>query len=212
MKIALLGPPASGKGTMAEMLSQEYNIPWISAGDVLRRESRKDTELGKWLREELKTGRLIPPDIVNELVNQELSNLDSWIIDGYPRDMDQARYMDEHNKPHLVVLINIPREVSEIRILYRRQCPKCGATYNLKTKPPKKDNICDYCGSRLIQRNDDKPEVLEKRWSEYINKTLKVINHYKMQGLVVEINGDQSIMDEYKEFKEKLKAKGLLKE
>ncbi len=206
----MLGPPASGKGTMAEQLSKDYGLEWISVGELLRREARKDGERARKIRELVYTGKLLPFEIVNEVLKENLPK-DNWIIDGYPRDIDQARFLQENIPYDLVIFIDLPKEKSRERIVYRRQCPKCGAVFNLKTNPPKNDETCDYCGTKLIQRKDDKEEVWSIRWKVYEEKTFPLKQFFQEKGRIEIVNGDQPIKDEYKEIINVLKRKGLIK-
>ncbi len=203
MKIVLIGPPASGKGTVAQRLSKELNIPKVVTGELLRREAKKDTDLGREIRELLKTGQILPMELVNAVLFKELMKLDSWILDGYPRSLEQKEALDNNKatKPDIVIFIDVSKETSEKRILFRRQCPRCGKVYNLITNPPKHDELCDECNVKLIVREDDKKEVLEKRWEEYKKKTFPVVEAYKKEGLLREVDGEKSIDEEYEEVK-----------
>ena len=192
--IIFIAPPAAGKGTQSKLLSAEYNIPHISTCDLLRNEVAKKTQLGKELDKVMTSGGLVSDEIITELLKNRLSMDDAkngYIIDGYPRNMNQAKILMNllkelgHDTP-VVIFFDIDSKRALERTLSRIICPKCGASYNLLNKElkPKKENTCDICGSSLEIRKDDTEEVFLKRFDTYINSTKDLIDYYKDLGLL----------------------------
>ena len=185
--IMLIAPPAAGKGTQAELIVSKYNIPHISTGDILREISKEDSEIGSYVRETLSSGGLVKDEITYKLIEDRLSKDDcknGFIVDGFPRNLDQAIKYDEilDNLGYEignVILIDIDREVLESRITGRRLCEDCGAIYNINNKKqmPKKESICDNCGGNLYQRNDDNIEAFNNRYQVYLDKTEPIIKN-----------------------------------
>lgn len=188
MKIIIFGPPGSGKGTYASRLGPRLNIPHISTGDILREEVRNMTELGKRIQGYISTGKLVPDDVVNELVRKRLSKEDcrrGFILDGYPRSLEQAEFLDKLTKMDFVINLNVPDEVLVRRLSSRLVCRKCGAIYNILTLKPKVEGVCDKCGGKLYQRDDDRPEVVRKRIGLYKDKIAPLLEHYSKTGIAM---------------------------
>jgi adenylate kinase len=198
MRIVMLGPPGSGKGTRAQIISERYDIPIISTGDILREAAEKETERGRKIRKILDRGNLVPSEIVNELVKESLESRNTekgYILDGYPRNKDQARALEKtleqrNDKLNYVLYVDIEDETIIERLSQRRTCPKCGAVYHLEFNPPEDDLICDICGHELVQRRDDKPEVIRNRLKVYREETEPLLDMYRKKGLVEKIPGD----------------------
>ncbi len=186
MIIVLLGPPGAGKGTVAECLMKK-GFRTFSVGEALRKEVRSGSELGKKVKEYLDRGELVPADIVNRIVLSHLE--DNMVLDGYPRSMEQAKALETVDLPVKIVFLDVPDEVIVERMKYRYVCPRCGTPYNLKTKPPKNDLKCDYCGVRLIRRKDDEPEVVRERLRVYREETEPVMKYYREKGVLIEVDG-----------------------
>ncbi|MCW4050048.1 MAG: adenylate kinase [Candidatus Bathyarchaeota archaeon] len=198
MRIVMLGPPGSGKGTQARIISDIYGIPVITTGDMLREAVAEGTEYGKVAKEYMNRGDLVPDDIVNGIVRQRFSQPgieEGFILDGYPRSTSQADALDEileENNQKLDYIIHIVLGDKTIidRLSKRRSCPNCGAIYHLESKPPKKKGYCDQCGSGLIRREDDNPDVIKNRLEVYREKTRPLLERYKDRGLIKEVPGD----------------------
>jgi len=194
MILIFLGKPGSGKGTQDSMVSKELGMPTISMGELLRKMEDDKTPLAKKIKEHIDKGNLAPDDLVIQLLNERLKKPDcknGYILDGFPRTLNQAEIFDR--KIDKVVYIDVPDEVITKRLSSRRECPSCGATYNLITNPPKKDEICDRCGSRLAIRKDDNPETIKNRLNVYNSQTKPLIEYYEKKKLLAKVNGDQPI-------------------
>ena len=198
MNLVFLGPPGSGKGTLAERLSSELNIPHISTGDILREETKLGTPLGKRVKLFMETGELVPDKIILEVMKERIRKPDcqkGFLLDGFPRTMPQALGLDDVLKESTKSIdLVLKFEVSEDSVLKRLGgrliCSGCGADFNLYTKPPQRDLICDFCGSKLYQRPDDAKEVTLNRLRVYKQETLPVEEYYNKQGKLRKVNGE----------------------
>jgi adenylate kinase len=210
MRIVLLGPPGSGKGTRAHIISELYDIPVITTGEMLREAVREETEYGKVAKGYMNRGDLVPNDIVNGIVRDRFEKDDvqkGFILDGYPRSVNQADALDEILKDQNIKLTHVVSvvlgdEVIVKRLSQRRSCPKCGEIYHLIAKPSKKTGVCDICGAKLILRDDDKKEVILHRLKVYRENTQTLLDRYDKQGLIVETDGEvslESLKDHLKE-------------
>jgi adenylate kinase len=199
-----LGAPGVGKGTQAQLLVARYGIPQISTGDLLRANIARETELGLKAKEVISSGRLVDNGLVNGMVLNRLQEPDTtrgYILDGYPRTLDQARFLDRtlaelNLPPRLPVLaINIIVAYDELlrRITGRRICPSCKSIYNIYTNAPRTDALCDIEGAALIQRPDDTEAVFIERMRTFEQQTAPVIHHYRALGRFEEVNGDQPV-------------------
>jgi adenylate kinase len=196
LNIVLLGPPGVGKGTYAGVLSKKYGIPSISVGDLFRKAIKDETELGKRIKGYVTSGELVPDETVIELVKNRLEEPDcknGFLLDGYPRTVPQAEAMMKFNKVDAALNFVAPDEVIMERISGRRTCSKCGAIYHIKNVPPKVEGICDKCGGALIQRADEKPEVIKNRLMVYREKTKPVSDYFRKKGLLVNIDAHYDI-------------------
>jgi adenylate kinase len=200
MNIILFGPPGAGKGTQAKKLVDFYGIPQISTGDILRANVREGTELGLAAKAYMDKGELVPDQVLIGIIKNRLKEADckkGFILDGYPRTVPQAdaleAILDEIEKPIDVVLnLEVPDEVLVGRISGRLMC-KCGASYHVISNPPKKDNICDVCGSEIFQRVDDTADAVQNRLDVYKKQTQPLINYYKEKGILVTLKGTKDI-------------------
>lgn len=195
MIIVLLGPPGSGKGTYASILTKKLNIPHISTGDLVREEIKAGTKLGKEAAEYVNRGELIPDEKILEILKNRVSKPDcvkGFILDGYPRTLKQAEDLNKIANVDIVVNLNVSDEVIIERLGYRLVCRNCGAIYNEKTLKPKKPGVCDKCGGLLYKREDDKPEVIRERLKVYREKTQPLIDFYKKMGLLVEVKTEKA--------------------
>lgn len=195
MKLVLIGPQGSGKGTQAKLLKKKFDTPHISTGDMFRENIAQKTELGLKAEAIIDAGKLVPDEITTAMTKERLSKPDckkGFILDGYPRNLPQAEALDTFAKVDYVLDIDVPDEVSIKRLSARRQCKSCGAIYGISILP-KKEGICDKCGGELYQRDDDKPETIKKRLEVYHKETEPLLNFYNKKGILVRINGDQPV-------------------
>jgi len=215
VRIILLGPPGSGKGTQAKFLSKRYGIPHIAMGDILREEVAKKTPLGEKVNVYMSKGELVPDEIVIEVLKKRLQEADctnGFILDGFPRTLNQAKALDNmlselNLKIDAVIYIEVPDEEIMKRLSLRRTCKVCGRIYNLHYNPPKQDGKCDVCGGELIIRNDDKPEVIKNRLKVYNEQTKPLVNYYETHKLLIRINGVNTIDKVFQQIVEKLSLK-----
>jgi len=190
MRIVMLGPPGSGKGTYASRLMAILGIPHISTGDLVREEIKAQTEVGRKIREYVDRGELVPDEVIIELLINRLRKTDAergFILDGFPRTIKQADFLDRNIKLDLVINLNVPDEVIIQRLSNRLICRRCGAIYNRLTLKPRVDEICDLCGGELYQREDDKPEVIMERLEVYRKSTEPLIEYYRNKGILKDI-------------------------
>lgn len=195
MNIVLLGPPGAGKGTQAAKLIEKYAIPHISTGDMLREAMRQGTPLGTEAKGYVEKGSLVPDDVVIGIVRERLQMpdcVDGFLLDGFPRTVPQAEALDAFVKLDYVIDIEVPFDILMDRITHRWICRECGATYRI-TQPDKAKLVCEKCGGQLYQRQDDKPETFGQRLKVYEAQTQPLIDYYKQRGILIVINGDQSV-------------------
>jgi adenylate kinase len=198
----LLGAPGAGKGTQAKLISQRYGIPQISTGDILRDNVARATELGRKADPIMKSGALVPDDLVLAMVQDRFSCPDcdrGFILDGFPRTVKQAEWLDRYlssrtfggrTMPPVVMNVEVGYNQLLQRLTGRRSCPVEGKIYNIYFQPPQKEGVCDCCGSQLVQRKDDKEEVISKRLKEYETQTLPLVDYYRRQGYLHRLNGE----------------------
>lgn len=205
-RVIVFGPQGSGKGTQAEVISQDFDIPWIATGNIYRQHIQEQTELGKIAEQYNKEGKLVPDEITNKLVAERINEPDAqngFVFDGYPRNIAQAEAFNKIVHIDAVLEIAISDTEAISRISGRRVCP-CGMSYHMKYNPPKKGAICDKCGKALIHREDDTEPVIKERLAIYHHDTEPVLDMYLAQGVLMRINGEQSIADVSKEISQKL--------
>ena len=195
MRIILLGAPGSGKGTVAEALRSAYGFPKVSTGDLLREAVREKTPLGLVAASQMGQGGLVDDATVLALLRERLSREDclgGYVLDGYPRNLAQADSLDALGLPgpEIVFDLRVSDAVVVERLAGRRTCPKCEAIYHLANKPPKKAGVCDVCGTGLVQRADDTPEVIRERLKTYHAKTEPLIARYSAKASLHRIDGD----------------------
>ena len=206
MKIILLGPPGTGKGTQAELIAKEYGIPHISTGDMFREAIAKGTELGRMAKELTDQGKFVPDEITIGLVKERLAKPDcrkGFILDGFPRTIPQAEALDRITKIDSTILLESSDEIIIKRLSSRRQCRKCNAIYGLE-KRPKKEGVCDKCRGQLYQRDDDREEVIKKRLEVYNKQTAPLIGYYKKKGILEKSDGQQEIKMIFEDIKDNL--------
>lgn len=200
-RVVLLGPPGAGKGTQAKLLEQEFGAVQISTGDILRKAVADQSPLGKQAEDYIKRGALVPDDLITNLIAERLQQADSargFLLDGFPRTIPQAQSLDGLLKKlalslNGVLSVQVPRAVIIERLAGRRTCKECGALCHMVFDPPKRDGVCDRCGGELFQREDDKEETIANRLAVYDAQTAPLVDYYRRQGILQEINGVGSI-------------------
>ncbi len=203
MRVIFLGPPGVGKGTQADFIAQKYEISKLSTGDLLRESVAKGTALGQEAKGFMTRGELVPDAVVIGLVEQKLSSKEcenGFLLDGFPRTVAQAdqlsSFLSSSGKDlDRVVYFSLSQDEIVRRISGRRSCPECKAVYHLESVPPKQDGVCDVCGTSLVQRNDDKPETIESRLAVYQEQTAPLIEYYKKQHVLSELDGAGLVAD-----------------
>lgn len=210
--IMFIAPPAAGKGTQAELVTAKYNLPHISTGDILREIAKEDSEIGNYVAETLASGKLVKDDITYKLIEERLARedcKDGYIIDGFPRNLDQAVEYDKilaklGYEVGNVILLNIEPKTLEKRITGRRVCEDCRTIYNINDSKsaPQVESVCDKCGGKLYQRDDDNLEAFQTRYAMYLEKTEPIIEHYRKQNVLHEINGEDTVENVFKQVDE----------
>ena len=207
MNIMLFGAPGAGKGTQAKFIIDKYGIPQISTGDMLRAAISEGTEMGMEAKKFMDEGKLVPDSTIIGIIKDRLSQEDckkGFILDGFPRTLAQAEALEELLKKlnmnlDKVISLNVPDELIVGRVVGRRVCPNCGASFHIENNPPKVEGKCDYCGSDLIIRKDDNKDTVEKRLSAYHEQTAPLFNFYSERGVMVELDGTKEINEIAKE-------------
>ena len=199
MNIIFFGPPGTGKGTIAQYINRKFGYQHISSGDLLRDEVKKKTKIGREISPLIKDGKLVEDEIIANIVSKKVKKLSKagFILDGYPRNMNQAAMFDkflQKSRIKIDFVLNIDSEEKKIveRLSARRQCIKCKRIFGLDV-PPKKEGVCDDCGSALILRDDDKPEVVKYRLELYKVMTQPVIEHFEKKGILLTIDGNEPL-------------------
>lgn len=207
MNIMLFGAPGAGKGTQAKFLIEKYGIPQISTGDILRAAIKEGTAMGLEAKKFMDDGKLVPDSTIIGIIKDRLSEDDckkGFILDGFPRTLAQAEalevLMKEMNiKLDKVISLNVPDELILGRIVGRKVCPVCGASFHVEFNPPKAEGKCDLCGADLITRKDDNAETVTKRLTEYHSQTAPLFDFYQSRGVLVDIDGTKKMEDITKE-------------
>ncbi len=201
MNIVIFGPPGAGKGTQAGLIVQRVDIPQVSTGDIFRRHLKEGTELGKKAKSYMESGALVPDELVFDIAKDRLLEpdcADGALLDGFPRSLPQAVFLDKwlhgrDDRVHLVVNLQVPDEEVVKRMGGRRSCLNCGATYHVTWNPPASEGVCDRCGKELIQRSDDLEATVRDRLKAYHEQTSPIVDHYREQGVVADVDGVGSI-------------------
>ena len=213
--IIFIAPPAAGKGTQSKLVSEEYNIPHISTGDLLREEISKGSELGKSIKADIEKGNLVKDEVITTLLKNRIIMEDcqkGYILDGYPRNINQAKTYNKmleelHYNKGKVIFFDIDKNIALKRTVSRIICPNCGSSYNLLIEElkPKKENTCDRCNHELNTRKDDTEEVFKHRFDTYINSTKELIEYYENLGILYKIEVlEKSAQEIFKEVKKVL--------
>ena len=210
MKIIMLGAPGAGKGTQAKMIAQSYKLPHISTGDIFRANIKEGTDLGKEAKTYMDEGKLVPDELTVRILLDRVAKddcKDGYVLDGFPRTIPQAEVLEKEleklgDKVDYAINVDVPDENIINRMSGRRACLKCGATYHIKHVPPKKDGICDVCGSELVLRDDDKPETVKKRLDVYHEQTQPLIEFYTKRDVLKTVNGNADPKDVFAAIKE----------
>ncbi|MBQ7582955.1 MAG: adenylate kinase, partial [Lachnospiraceae bacterium] len=197
MKIIMLGAPGAGKGTQAIQIAEKYGIPHVSTGDLFRHNISNNTDLGKEAKSYMDAGKLVPDELTVRMLFDRVAKEDcanGYVLDGFPRTIRQAEVLEEELKKRddgidFAIDVEVPDENIVNRMGGRRACPKCGATYHVVHVPPKKEGICDQCGSELVLRDDDAPETVKKRLGVYHEQTQPLIDFYKERKVLHEVDG-----------------------
>lgn len=197
MRMIILAAPGAGKGTQAEMLSKHFGIPTVSTGAILRKNIQEGTKLGDIAKKYIDDGKFVPDDVMIDIVKQRLAEDDcseGFILDGFPRNIEQAHALKESGIPiDKVLTIEVSDESIIARISGRLECEKCGTTFHKVYRVPKQDGVCDNCGGNLKTRKDDKPEIVKERLKTYHEKTEPLKRFYEEEGLLVTAYGKDGI-------------------
>jgi len=203
MRLVLLGVPGAGKGTQAVILSEKLHVPHVSTGDIFRSNIKNRTPLGLMAKEYIDSGALVPDKVTIGIVKDRIQQADArdgFILDGFPRTISQAESLesileDMGKKLDYVLNLVVADEIIIRRLSGRRVCPECNATYHVDSNPPSQENICDNCGARLIQREDDREQTVVNRLKTYHAQTEPLINYYRAKGILVDVSGRDRISD-----------------
>lgn len=198
--LILLGPPGAGKGTIGSRVAQILNIPLISTGDLLRENVKNETEFGKKAKHYMEKGELVPDEIVISILKERIKLedcLNGFILDGFPRNINQAKILENLFKNDIIKVIYLEADDDFLikRLSNRRICENCGEIYHLINIPPKKDGICDKCGGRLIQRDDDREDIVRNRLIVYHHQTQPLLDYYKERNILYSVRGDGKLED-----------------
>lgn len=201
MNLILMGPPGAGKGTQAKYIERKYWIPHISTGDMFRTAIRFGTDLGLQAKALMDAGQLVPDEVTIGIVRERLVERDcarGFLLDGFPRTIAQAETLDKilanwDRKLDAVINIEVPEQLLILRLSGRRGCSQCGATYHTSFNPPQNGSQCDICGGEVIQRSDDREDTVAERLAVYAERTKPLTEYYAQRGLLITINGAQSL-------------------
>ena len=203
MKIIMLGAPGAGKGTQAKMIAEKYSVPHVSTGDIFRANIKNGTELGKEAKKYMDQGLLVPDELTVKILLDRVAQDDcknGYVLDGFPRTIPQAQVLDKalselDDAIDYAINVDVPDENIIRRMGGRRACLTCGATYHVEHIPPKKEGICDACGSELVLRDDDKPETVKNRLDVYHKQTQPLIDFYEAKGILKSVDGTVPMKD-----------------
>jgi len=193
-RLLILGPPGAGKGTQSKNIADAFDVEHVTTGDALR--ANKQMDISEYDLEYdtpagyMDAGDLVPDVVVNAMVEKALADADGFILDGYPRNLDQAKELENMTDLDVILSLDVSREELIDRLTGRRVCDECGATFHVKFNPPKEEGVCDDCGGELIQREDDTEDTVRERLRVYRENTEPVVEHYRDEGVLVEVSGE----------------------
>lgn len=207
MKIIMLGAPGAGKGTQAKKIAEKYAIPHISTGDIFRANIKGGTELGMKAKSYMDQGQLVPDDVTIGMLLDRISEEDcknGYVLDGFPRTIPQAESLTaalnaRGEQMDYAVNVDVPDEAIVNRMSGRRACLACGATYHIVYNAPKAEGVCDSCGEKLVLRDDDKPETVQKRLTVYHDQTQPLIDYYQKAGILATVDGTKELNEVFKD-------------
>lgn len=205
-RLVILGAPGAGKGTQCERLVEEFDLTHVTTGDALRENKDMETEYGT-PRSYMDEGELVPDPVVNEIVEAELESADGFVLDGYPRNREQAEYLDSITDLDGVIHLAVDEDVLVDRLTGRRVCSDCGANYHVEFNPPSEEGTCDVCGGELYHREDDKKETAEERIRIYEENTQPLIDFYREREDLIAIDGEQAIEDVWEDVRRAVQSK-----
>jgi adenylate kinase len=213
IRAVLFGPQGCGKGTQGELLADRFDVPVIGSGEMFRAEISEKTHLGKIVQEYVDSGLLAPDEVVNAVVQQRLQKLDlskGSILDGYPRNVEQATHLDRIMKINLAIHVKISDTEAVRRLLGRRQCAKCKYVYNVTEAPPAIENVCSVCGGVIVKRADDTEDVIRRRLATFHFMTEPLASYYRQRGVLLVVNGEQSIPYVFEDLVKKMAKLGFV--
>lgn len=194
MNVIIMGIQGCGKGTQADMLCERFNWEHINIGEEFRKHISNQSELGKIAEKYIEKGDLVPDEFVFQLLKEETDKVETgFVLDGFPRNVQQELYLDAYYKIDKVIFLNLNKKIAIERMNARRECDKCKTNYNLLWKKPKVEGICDICGGNLVLRDDDREEVIARRLEKYFNRTKPIIENYRDKGVLFQIDANQPI-------------------
>ena len=202
MKIIMLGAPGAGKGTQAKMIAEKYGIPHVSTGDIFRANIKNGTELGRQAKQYMDQGLLVPDELTVKILLDRVAQedcRDGYVLDGFPRTIPLDEALGKLGETiDYAVNVDVPDENIVKRMSGRRACLKCGATYHVEHIPPKKEGVCDSCGSELVLRDDDRPETVQNRLKVYHDQTQPLIEYYTGKGALRTVDGTRDMQDVFR--------------
>jgi adenylate kinase len=190
-KVLILGPPGAGKGTQSTRIAEEFDVEHVSTGDMLRANKDMETEHGT-PREYMEAGDLVPDEVMEAVVEEGLSGREGFVLDGYPRTLEQAEFLEAVTDLEVILYVEVPREELIDRLTGRRVCDDCGTNYHVEYDQPETEGVCDECGGNLIQREDDQADTVRNRLDVYHENTAPVVEHYEDRAAFVTVDGDRA--------------------
>jgi len=190
-KVLILGPPGAGKGTQSTRIAEEFDVEHVSTGDMLRANKDMETAHGT-PREYMEAGELVPDEVMEAVVEEGLSGREGFVLDGYPRTLDQAEFLESVTDLDVILYVEVPREELIDRLTGRRVCDDCGTNFHVEYDQPDTEGVCDECGGELIQREDDQPDTVRNRLDVYHENTAPVVEHYEGRETFVTVDGDRA--------------------
>jgi len=190
-KVLILGPPGAGKGTQSTRIAAEFDVEHVSTGDMLRANKDMETEYGT-PRKYMEAGELVPDEVMEAVVEEGLSGREGFVLDGYPRTLEQAEFLEDVTDLDVILYVEVPREELIDRLTGRRTCSECGANFHVDYDPPETEGVCEECGGELIQREDDEPDTVRNRLDVYHENTAPVVEYYEDRDAFVTVNGDRA--------------------